>query len=70
MKDLTLTPSQHRIILALIAGQSMSDYADENGREPKAVQQEIHTARKTTGLTTYQLVARVAADLVRLERAA
>lgn len=59
--------SQRKIIVALIAGVSIREQAEVLGKQEKAVAQDLQRARDATGLTTYQLVAHVAADMVRAE---
>lgn len=65
MNDITLTHTQRRILIALIAGQSISQHAEDIGKRDKAVQKDLQRARDANGLTSYQLVAKVAADMVR-----
>lgn len=60
-----ISTSQQAALRALIAGASLKSHAFSIGKNEKAVAQDLHRCRELTGLTTYQLVAHIAADLAR-----
>ena len=65
---LELTPTQRRIAMGLIAGNPMAEICEDLAMSQKQVNVELGWAqRKTNAATVYQLVAMVAADLVRIE---
>lgn len=64
----SLSPSQRRIIMAMLAGDSTNKMCAEMQLSSGAIWQQMTRARNRTGLSNYQLCGAVAAELVRTER--